>query len=131
MAKNRVDGRGYGKYDLSKRPGHKSSSSRKNTRGSSKRNRDYKKEAARLKVIGRRQALVELQNESTIYMLGTSPVYIHSNNVYYQQGNLTAKRMLEDDLNKLVATVKSQIQTLCTQIGQEVTNIYSKLGFSS
>ena len=130
MGKKRIDGRGNSKFDLSKRPGRKSTS-RKSTRGSSKRNRNYEKEAARLKVIGRRQALVELQNPSTIYMLGSSPVYIHSNQVYYQQGNITAKKILQTDLDKIVQTVHAQITPLCTQINQEITNLYTKLGFGS
>lgn len=131
MAKKRIDGRGYAKYDLSKRPGRKTSSSRKSTRGSSKRNRDYKKEAERLKVIGRRQALVELQSYDTIYVLGASPVYIHSHEVYQKQGNITAKKLLQEKLDLLVNTVKKQIQVICPKISQEVTNIYTKLGFSS
>lgn len=131
MGKKRIDGRSDSKYDLSKRPGRKSSSTRKSTRGSSKRNRDYAKESARLKVIGRRQALVELQNPDTIYMLGKSPVYIHSNQVYYKQGNITAKNLLQKDLDKIVAQVHAQIQPLCAQIDQIITNLYSGLGFSS
>lgn len=131
MGKKRIDGRSDSKYDLSKRPGRKSSSTRKSTRGSSKRNRDYAKEAARLKVIGRRQALVELQNPDTIYMLGKSPVYIHSNQVYYKQGNITAKNLLQKDLDKIVAQVHAQIQPLCAQIDQIITNLYSGLGFNS
>lgn len=64
-------------------------------------------------------------------MLGSSPVYIHSNQVYYQQGNITAKKILQTDLDKIVQTVHAQITPLCAQINQEITNLYTKLGFGS
>lgn len=130
MAKNRIDARkDEDKYNLSKRKGHKSPTQKGKTRKRTVKQKE--KENARRMQIGQRRALAELDNPNTIYILGDIPVYLHSNQVYYKKGKLTAINMLNTRLQSLVNQVHKQINSLIPILNSKIKNILQIGNFSN
>ena len=92
----------------------------------------YQHESALLnKRGGRKEALSELENEDTIYMLSKYPIYIHSRENYYKAGNKTAIRILNRELSSVVSKVHAKANRLIPLLDMEVQNIVNAFGMSS
>ena len=102
-------------------------------RNNSKKNkRNYKHESALLNARkGRKEAIAELENENTVYMLAQEPVYIHSREHYYKKGHETAIKILNRELSSVVTKVHAEANRLIPLLDAEVQNIVQSFGMSN
>ena len=69
-------------------------------------------------------AISELKDPNTIYMLGETPVYVHSHEQYIKQGLKTAKLELSSILTKVVEETKNKISKIIPILEVQTKEIY-------
>ena len=76
------------------------------------------------------KALSELENPNTIYILGNTPTYLHSSEVYWKAGLATAENTLRKNLFKLADEQKRIMKTKISFIEQQWKELLSCLGMT-
>lgn len=124
MAKNRIDARNNQKLNLSLRKGHNSGTKKGGTR--SRTAAQKKKEAHRIRQIGSRPVLEDLNDESTVMILGgNNVIYIHSNKIYAEMGLQTVNRIINRKLNVYINQVKNKLKSYANQLSTLENSFYN------
>lgn len=76
-------------------------------------------------------AISELKDPNTIYMLGETPVYVHSHEQYIKQGLKTAKLELSSILTKVVEETKNKISKIIPILEAQTKEIYKTFNFDN
>ena len=78
----------------------------------------------------RKNTLKELENPNTIYVLGGTPTYIHSSEIYWKAGLTTAENTLRKNLFKLADEQKRLMASKILFINSEWQKILNTLGMT-